>query len=872
MKINSLRKRMALTSIVTLSTASMYFAQSTNDSLTKSKDIDEVVITGVVDIAKDRKTPVAVSSVKSAQIIERLGNLELPEILNTTPSVYATKSGGGFGDGGITMRGFESRNIAVLVNGMPVNDMESGTVYFSNWTGLSDVTSTIQVQRGLGSSKLAIASVGGTMNFITRSADMKKGGVVRLGVGNNDYLKTSFSYNTGKSSNGWSSSFLMGRQTGSTYIDNTEYEAYTYYFALGFEPNKKHNFQFSITSAPQWHDQRSYAPTIANYIKFNPDNDGTPYRRYNSDFGYYTDENGRRIALANRGNFYAKPVMMFNWDWNISQKSKLSSVFYASNGRGGGIADIGGFYNNRFDSKGVPLYNRANSYMDKEGHIDYDRIFALNQMSTGQPYQVTDPKTGVTSYVTDRLVRRASINSHNWYGALINFQHKVNDNWSFSVGTDNRYYYGYHYQIVTDLYGSNGYRNEANKNVTPYIVSRVYDYKKLSWNPFGGKTTPLNEQIGYSNDGEVLWYSLFGQAEYSKNNFSAFVQGSVSNQAYQRIDNFVIDGVTKQQGQVVNRKTGFKDLFGYNVKGGANYNIDLNNNVFANIGYYSKQPFMNAVYPSNQQVVNPTLTNEKIFSAELGYGYRSAKLNANVNLYRTEWKDRWMRRTMDFTLADGSTLRGYAEISGITQIHTGVEVDATYKPVSFLELQGMFSLGDYRYKGNPTGTAFDENNNAVAIANGSNTSTLYLDNVKVGGSGSNSIPQFTASLGATIKPMKDLNVYGTWRYVGKLYSSVDISTFSVKANQERGVLQLPDYNLLDLGASYKIRLKNTAQYFTIGANVNNVLDTTYIADGATSIFAGDKNATGVQYKGIDTANRVFFGFGRTWSATLSFNF
>ncbi len=174
MKINSLRKRMALTSIVTLSTASMYFAQSTNDSLTKSKDIDEVVITGVVDIAKDRKTPVAVSSVKSAQIIERLGNLELPEILNTTPSVYATKSGGGFGDGGITMRGFESRNIAVLVNGMPVNDMESGTVYFSNWTGLSDVTSTIQVQRGLGSSKLAIASVGGTMNFITRSADMKK--------------------------------------------------------------------------------------------------------------------------------------------------------------------------------------------------------------------------------------------------------------------------------------------------------------------------------------------------------------------------------------------------------------------------------------------------------------------------------------------------------------------------------------------------------------------------------------------------------------------------------------------------------------------------------------------------------------------------
>lgn len=188
MKIN-FRKPM-LAAVLTLTTASVYYAQQTQDTTkSKSKDIEEVILKGVTDIAKDRKTPVAVSTVKAAQIVERLGNQELPEILNTTPSVYATKSGGGFGDSGLVMRGFESRNIAVMVNGMPVNDMEGGTVYFSNWTGLSDVTSTMQVQRGLGSSKLAIASVGGTVNFLTRSADMKQGGVIRLGVGNNDYLK-----------------------------------------------------------------------------------------------------------------------------------------------------------------------------------------------------------------------------------------------------------------------------------------------------------------------------------------------------------------------------------------------------------------------------------------------------------------------------------------------------------------------------------------------------------------------------------------------------------------------------------------------------------------------------------------------------------
>ncbi|MCS3532478.1 TonB-dependent receptor [Chryseobacterium sp. JUb7] len=850
-----------LTAIITLSTASIYYAQEVQDTTTKSKDIEEVILRGVTDIAKDRKTPVAVSTIKAAQILERQGNQELVELLNTTPSVYATKGGGGFGDSQITMRGFESRNIAVMVNGMPVNDMEGGTVYFSNWTGLSDVTSTMQVQRGLGSSKLAIASVGGTMNFLTKSADMKKGGIIRLGVGNNDYFKTSFAYNTGKSDKGWSSSFLMSRQAGSTYIENTDYESYAYYFALGWEPNKKHNFQFTLTSAPQWHNQRTYSPTIQNYINYNPDHDGTPYRQYNSDYGYYTDANGNKVALANRANYYSKPVMMFNWDWNINDKSKLSTVAYMSNGRGGGTGELG-----RVGGKGIT------GYYDTEGHFDYDAIFKANAA-----VDVNAAAAGNT------LIRRASINSHNWYGVLANFQHKINDNWNFSVGTDDRYYYGYHYQVASDLYGASGYKDSNNKNIAPNVVSKTYDYQKLAWNPFGGKTAPIGDQIGYSNDGEVIWYSGFGQVEYSKNNLSAFIQGSVSNQGYQRIDNFVQDGVTKQQGQVVNTKTGFKNLFGYNIKGGANYNINNNHNVFANVGYYSKQPFFNSVYPSNFQVVNPTLTNEKIFSAEVGYGFRSSKLSANVNIYRTSWGDRWLRRTnQTFTLPDNTTTTGYAEISGITEIHQGVEFDATYRPTNFLEFQGMFSWGDYYYKGNATGAAFDDNNNPLTLSGTSTSTTLYLDKVKVGGTSNNSIPQMTASLGATVKPVKDLSIFGTWRYVGKLYSSIDIATFSNEAAQEKGVMKLPDFNLFDLGVSYKIRLKDNAQYFTIGANVYNLFDTTYISDASTNVFTktGDQFATAAQYeayqaslyKGIDPSNRVLFGFGRTWAANLSFNF
>ncbi|MDH4403614.1 MAG: TonB-dependent receptor plug domain-containing protein, partial [Flavobacterium sp.] len=156
--------------------ASASFAQAVKKDTVKSNQLDEVVVRGsIIDVAKERKTPVAVSTIKAAEIQAKAGNQEFPDLLKNMPSVYASKAGGGYGDSRVNIRGFAQENIAVMINGMPVNDMENGAVYWSNWTGLTDVASSIQVQRGLGASKLAIASVGGTINIVTRSSDMKEG-------------------------------------------------------------------------------------------------------------------------------------------------------------------------------------------------------------------------------------------------------------------------------------------------------------------------------------------------------------------------------------------------------------------------------------------------------------------------------------------------------------------------------------------------------------------------------------------------------------------------------------------------------------------------------------------------------------------------
>jgi len=433
MKINYLGKS-RLSVVIVLSAASVAFAQKNRDSI-NSKDIEQVVLTGVADIAKDRKTPVAVSTIKEAVIVEKLGNQEFPEILNTTPSVYATKAGGGFGDSRINVRGFDQRNTAVMINGVPVNDMENGAVYWSNWAGLSDVTSAMQVQRGLGSSKLAIASVGGTINILTKSADKKREGNVMFGLGNAGYNKLLFSYNTGKGTTGWSSSFLMSRTAGSMYADGTEFEGYNYYWALGYQKGK-HDFQFTITGAPQWHNQRSFSPTITEYLKYGTN--GEPNRKYNLNWGTFRGE-----EYSFTRNYYHKPVMSLNWDYKITDATKLSTVVYASFGRGGGTGTLG-----RVNNK------TENGFRKADGSIDFDAIYAANAA-------IATPNSNSANSV---FVRRASINSHNWIGAISSLNHKLNDNLNFTVGVDGRYYKGLHYRVVSDFLGAKYIIDNTDKN------------------------------------------------------------------------------------------------------------------------------------------------------------------------------------------------------------------------------------------------------------------------------------------------------------------------------------------------------------------------------------------------------------------------
>ena len=99
--------------------------------------------------AIERQTPVAYTDVPKVQIQNQLGSRDLPMVLNVTPSVYATPSGGGAGDARINVRGFSQRNTAVMINGVPVNDMENGWVYwYRPWLLLQTGVRVGQIPQG----------------------------------------------------------------------------------------------------------------------------------------------------------------------------------------------------------------------------------------------------------------------------------------------------------------------------------------------------------------------------------------------------------------------------------------------------------------------------------------------------------------------------------------------------------------------------------------------------------------------------------------------------------------------------------------------------------------------------------------------------
>ncbi len=800
----------------------------------------EVTITA--DIAIDRETPVAFSNIPTIKIEEELAAQDIPMLLNSTPGTYATQSGGGDGDARITIRGFNQRNIAVMLDGIPVNDMENGWVFWSNWFGLDLVTQTMQVQRGLGASKLSVPSVGGTVNILTKGIDAKRSFRFKQEIGNNAFTRSTLGFTTGRLDNGWALSAAASYKQGDGWVDGTFTKGLFYYLRLDKQLGN-HFISLQGFGAPQEHGQRPFTAEIGLVDTEYASEVGVPQdalialsvkdkgRRYNEHWGIYDGE-----LVNSRKNFYHKPQFSLRHSWQANEKLFWSNVAYLSIGTGGGTAP---------DGLTIPRTD--------EGQIDFESARENNlSMNFAKP----DTRS--------EHILRASHNEHFWYGAVSTLNYSLNETWTLSGGIDGRYYQGDHYRTVYDLLGGSYFRGSGNFRIDQTNTQLLE-----------------GDRFDYDYSGFVRWAGIFGLAEYKRDRFSAFINLSGAVTGY-KLEDYMKPKVveladttlfvsfndpveyngqsyTVDSPEAVDQIVDWVNLNSATIKLGASYDLTEQHGVFVNTGYLSKAQRFNNVINNNRFGTSVSefnnYDNENIIAFEAGYNFRSSKFSANLNSYYTIWNNKPLDRTLTIPLdpSDPDSEMIPVNIPGIDALHKGIELDFAYKPMSNLSIEGLMSLGDWKWNSGETATVVLPNDviyqyqfDATGVHVGDAAQTQFGGLVRY-----EPVDRFYLKLNAT--------------YFGKNFADFQPENLQ---GEDGGTdsWELPAYTLFSFHTGYSFKLDDYR--LSIRGNILNLFDETYVSDARNNDTFNSPAFNDFDAKSAS----VHFGQGRRWTVSFQIGF
>lgn len=826
-----------------------------------------------------RNTPVAYTNVVKEEMEFRLGSQDIPMILNTTPSVYATQQGGGAGDARINVRGFNQRNVAVMINGVPQNDMENGWVYWSNWDGVGDATSSIQMQRGLSAVNLATPSIGGTMNIITDPTALSRGGRFKTEVGDGSFLKATFNYNTGLINDNMAFSTTIVRKVGDGVIDKTWTDAWAYYFGASYQMSDANRFELYAIGAPQRHGQNLYKQNLGAYDAdfaasiegydavavsdtgqfldhgeaggvgfgrtFNqnwaPINASYEGQQYWYMYGANTVARHDPNFLNERENFFHKPLVNLNHYLTLSDNMRLSTILYWSGGSGGGTGTYGK----------IPTMDADGNLGDDDYKFYYGRGPWVRDWNTLIDYNSGDEDT---VYVDKTALARThgagnnqsvgilrnSINRQNTYGVISKLNFDMSDALKLQFGIDFRTAGIEHAREVRDLMGGDYYVDFADDNFA------------------AGKEVGLGDIIAYHNETTVDWLGFFGQGNYTSGAISAYGMVGMSTIAYTYQDHFTVaDEVIEADA-----------ISATQFKGGAMFDINDDMSVFANFGIVEKPPIMdNVIYFDGTVASDPA--NEKFQSLEAGVNYSAGNMAVKASYYMTDWIDRNMTKAV----SSGQGSSGDTDViflSGVNQNHSGIEVEASAQLMSMLRIDAAVSIGDWQFTGDASGDyqedEFDENGNVTG-----QTTTPYdyaLDGLYVG-----DMPQTAYVVGITLTPIPGLraqvlynmyeNNYSDWGPDDREYDSTDPE--DVPDTEQ--VWKAPGYSKMDIHISYDLPEIAGLQLQAF-AHLFNATDEVYVQDAVDN---SQYNSYGGTSHDADNAE-VFLGAPRYFNAGLTVSF
>ncbi|MCS6789367.1 MAG: TonB-dependent receptor [Bacteroidia bacterium] len=758
-------------------------------------------------------TPINFTRLEGKQVLELRGSQEMTEALRFSPSVYASREGGGWGDSRINIRGFEQENIAVQINGVPVNDMENSRVYWSNWVGLMDVMEEAQVQKGLGNARVVLPSVGGTLNLRTISPQSERRFILTSEASNIYSARLSLTYHSGLSPKGWAVTLSGNRAVGPGYIKGTDFSSWFYFVAISKTLGTRHRLLLQGFGAPQWHYQRN------TYLSARDIDTLKRGYFFNYDYGYFDGQ-----LYSNLRNFYHKPLISLSHFWTVSEKFSLLTSAYVSFGRGGGSGIL---------ATAPELDRRRRTYSlprRRDGLIDWERVRSDN-LSRADTLLMPDGSRMVG--FAANLIHRNSVNSHDWYG-LVSTTNLTLGPVEINAGVDLRYYVAYHYREITNLFGADFWIDTDNWRQGQTIRVRLSDTTLTIRN---ARITRLRDRVNYDYDSYITWLGSFSEVKYQQGPITAALVVAAANTGYQRQENFRYKPEERPlRSKVVN-------IFSYTVKGGVGLRITEASMLYASGGYFTRPPFFQFVF-INDRFGNDLAQNfdvEKVLQGEVGLRWQSSIFSTQIAGYWTEWRDKVLM-SPTITLPDGSQTQ--VRLNGLSAVHRGIEWEVGVQPLSWLRVAAIGAIGDWRWKNDVFGVVRDINQVIV------DTIELYIKDLRVG-----SAPQ--TQIGGILRVSPTPSLYFTLNafYYDRFWATFDPQQ-RTNPNDRAQPWRLPAYTLVDLAAGYEFALSSDTRARIFG-NIHNLLDSRYIM-------------TALDGRNHDRATSTFFyGFGRTWNVGLS---
>ncbi|MCM1078470.1 MAG: TonB-dependent receptor plug domain-containing protein [Bacteroidales bacterium] len=382
--------------------------------------LQEVSIRG--NFCNEKETPLNLTTITPQDIRLHFTSPNYVEMLNGVPGVYATASTGSYGDASLNMRGFKQENISIMLNGIPIQGLTSGSMYWSNWMGLAEATYSVQVQKGMGGSMLADCAMGGMVNIITKTGNGLPNGSFALSVTDEGLTKGVLNYSTGTLRHGWNVDAMVSYTRGHGFVECSDVSTFSYMLSISKLLGAHNTLVFTALGSPEVHDQRNTELSAAEVEKYG--------RGYSKNWGWL---NGEKYSIGR--NHYYKPYFTLQHILDGERFSMKNSLYLA-------IANGGG--RSTYGQKGsVPII----SHQTPDGHIDFDAVQAENRAS----------ENGSQNIMLDYL------SGHTQAGAIASAEYSLTKEAKVLAGIQYQYYDTWSKMKVLDLLGGDYWYDSTTK-------------------------------------------------------------------------------------------------------------------------------------------------------------------------------------------------------------------------------------------------------------------------------------------------------------------------------------------------------------------------------------------------------------------------